>query len=173
MPALAKRPEDRQRRNVPASLGEFTTNLAIPLPPSGISDDLRQKWGLLWTSPVAQLFDPVSDLPALSRLFELYELGAKLDGLIADAQPRGVAAAMLEQVGSVNSLDMAMAEVEGSAARQALNATIGTRMRVATEARMIEQQLGMSPRSRLALGLTVLAGKAAAKAGGLDSFLEE
>src|SRR5262245_47827599 len=175
MPALAKRVEDRQRRNVPAQLGEFTSNLAIPLPPHGLSEDLRLKWGRLWQSPVAALFDPVSDLPALSRLFELYALGGRLDALIADAQPRGAAAAALEDVDELDPLSVAMAEAEAAGARQAFNATIGARLRVATEVRMLEGQLGLSPRSRLALGLTVLAGKAAATAatGGLDAFLEE
>lgn len=166
MPAQPKAADELVRRNRPASLGEFTSDLAIPLPPHGLSQDLRVKWGLLWTSPVAQLFDPVSDVAGLSRLFELYALGARLDELIAQADPH-------VEVEGMTPLELAEAMTEAAAARQALNSTVGARMRVATEARALEAQFGLSPRSRLALGLTVLAGKAAAKAGGLDSFLEE
>jgi hypothetical protein len=168
MSAIAKRADERQgHHGPPVSLGEFTSSLPIPLPPEGISDDLRHKWGLLWTSPVAALFDPVTDRPAMARLFGLYELGARLDRLIAQSEVEGAAARAVGELGEVQAV------AEGAAARQALNSTVGARMRVATETRMLEAQLGLSPRSRIALGLTVLAGKAAAAAGGLDSFLDD
>jgi hypothetical protein len=99
-----------------------------PAPPTGIGAALRRDWDALWTSPVATLLDPVSDLPAVSRLFELRVLGDKLRRAIASAP-----------------------EVD--------TGLISTRLKVATEARLIEAQLGLSPRSRLALGLALLAGR--------------
>lgn len=91
----------------------------------------------MWTSPVAQLLDPVSDLPAASRLFGLYALGERMDKALAgDLDP----------------------------------AWVRTRLAVAAEARMLEAALGLSPRSRLALGLALLAGK---KAGSLDDLADD
>lgn len=142
MPAVAKRPEDRQRRNALAVIDDFVPGVSVPLPPPGLSEDLRFAWGRVWTSPIAQLFDPVSDLIAVSRLFQLYALGARLEAELAGA-------------------DLA-----------ACAATVGSRVRVATEARMLEAQLGLSPRSRLVLGLTVLAGRKAAR-GSLDDAAED
>jgi len=53
-----------------------------------------------------------------------------------------------------------------------VEAMIAARVRIASECRILEGQLGLSPRSRLALGLALLAGK---KAGGgsLDDLADE
>src|SRR5690554_5632236 len=86
MPRDAKRPEDRQRRNLPAVLagsGDVPVVSGVPAPPSGLSDALRRAWSGLWTSPVAQLLDSVSDLPAVTRLFRLYAAGEWLDDRMA------------------------------------------------------------------------------------------
>lgn len=86
---------------------------------------------------MAQLLDPVSDLPAASRLFGLYSLGERMDKQLAD--------------------DLDPAQVRA-------------RLAVAAETRMLEAALGLSPRSRLALGLALLAGK---KAGSLDELADD
>lgn len=157
MPAVAKAPEDRQRRNRLAVLDNFVPGTSVPLPPAGLPADLLVRWGQVWTSPIAQLFDPVSDLVAVSRLFTLYALGARLDGLLGQASPEVAVPGEL---------------VEAVAARAVFNSTVGARVRVATEVRMLEAQLGLSPRSRLVLGLTVLAGRKAAR-GSLDDAVDD
>lgn len=141
----AKRPEDRVRRNLPEVLdgsGDVPAVSGVPAPPSGLSEALQRAWAGLWTSPVAQLLDSVSDLPAVTRLFRLYQVGERLDDQLA--------------------------VVDG----EALSAAVATRTRVASECRLLEGQLGLSPRSRLALGLALLAGR---KQGGgsLDDLADE
>lgn len=128
MPANAKRPEDRERRNMPA---ELPSGVALPPPPAptGLSAVLRRRWVALWSSPVAPLLDPDVDGPVVARLFELYALGDVLGAEIKRARADG----------------------------EGLAAAVGARVRVATETRMLEGQLGLSPRSRLALGVMLMA----------------
>jgi hypothetical protein len=97
---------------------------------------------------VAQLLDPVSDLPAVTRLFRLYELGDEMDRRLANPP------------------------VDDEGNGPSVESMVTTRVRVAGECRILEGQLGLSPRSRLALGLALLAGK---KAGGgsLDDLTED
>lgn len=85
-------------------------------------------------------------MPAVVRLFELYRLNEQLTAeTITGADPE-------------TGEDMIRTDV------------INARTRVATECRMLESQLGLSPRSRLALGLALLAGR---KAGSLDDASED
>jgi hypothetical protein len=101
---------------------------------------------------VAQLLDPVSDMPAVTRLFMLYRLGEQLD--VQVAQHMTVLAKPLD-VDNPAGLD---------------DKLIAARMRVASETRILEGQLGLSPRSRLALGLALLAGR---KSGSLDDAIDD
>lgn len=143
----AKRPEDRQRRNLPTVLdaGEASDPArVVPDPPAGLSGALRAAWDGLWRSPVAQLLDPVSDYPAVSRLFGLYLLGERMDARLS--------APVDEDGSSFESMSAA-------------------RVRVASECRLLEGQLGLSPRSRLALGLALLAGRK--QGGSLDDLADE
>lgn len=147
----AKRPEDRQRRNLPTVLdaGEASDPArVVPDPPAGLSGALRAAWDGLWRSPVAQLLDPVSDRPAVERLFRLYLVGERLDERLA-----AVAAGEVDDV----SLEQAAA----------------ARVRVASECRLLEGQLGLSPRSRLALGLALLAGRRGGGGADLDALADE
>jgi len=165
VPALAKDPESRERRNVPAVLGPIAGNLDAPRPPSGLSVKLRRQWDALWRSMVAQLLDPATDGPVIARLYELYSLGERLARLIADderseraARRRLTRARASEEYDPVTIAE-ALSDIE--LARKAYNSTVATRVRVATEVRMLEAQLGLSPRSRLALGVMLLAGRRA------------
>ncbi|HET6291725.1 MAG TPA: hypothetical protein VFG33_00070 [Kribbella sp.] len=135
----AKSAEDRQRRNMPASLGGGAEPAAAPDPPADLSDVLRGQWVGLWSSPVAALMDPVSDLPAVVRLFELYELADRVQAQLAAA-----------------------AEVDSG--------LVGARVRLASEIRLAEGQLGLSPRARLALGVALVAGQ---KAASLDDLADD
>lgn len=140
----AKRPEDRVRRNLPEVLdgsGDVPAVSGVPAPPSGLSEPLQRAWDGLWTSPVAQLLDPVSDLPAVTRLWRLYAAGERLDERMASGDP------------------------------EEFDAVVATRTRVASECRLLEGQLGLSPRSRLALGLALLAGRK--QGGSLDDLADD
>src|SRR5690554_4039334 len=140
----AKPADQRLRRNLPTVLDGSAADSVIPAPPGDLPEHLGRSWRGLWTSPVAQLLDPVSDLPAVTRLFRLYVLGERMDERLAHPPPDG----------------------------PGVEAMIAARVRIASECRILEGQLGLSPRSRLALGLALLAGK---KAGGgsLDDLADE
>ena len=98
---------------------------------------------------MAQLLDPISDMPAVCRLFNLYTLGEQLDVQV--------------------SRHMALLTV-GNGDVELDDKLLAARMRAASETRMLESQLGLSPRSRLALGLALLAGR---KAGSLDDAVDD
>lgn len=145
----AKRPEDRQRRNRPAVIDAGAAPaVPAPGPPEWLTGPLADAWRGLWCSPVAQLLDPVSDRPAVERLFRLYLVGERLDERLA-----AVAAGEVDDV----SLEQAAA----------------ARVRVASECRLLEGQLGLSPRSRLALGLALLAGRRGGGGADLDALADE
>lgn len=124
---------------MPAVVSSSAGSFAVPPTPPRLSKDLRKSWVGLWSSPVAQLLDPVSDLPAVTRLFQMYQLAERLD----------------VQMGTTGEVDLAAA---------------ATRLRVASETRLLEGTLGLSPRARLALGLALLAGR---RAGSLDDAVDD
>lgn len=110
-----------------------------------LGGDLPARWVALWTSPVATVLDPVTDLEPVARLFELYEL----DRSIGRATRNHVKA--LERAGEyideITTFDPQL---------------VRTRLSVASEIRQLEQTLAVGPRGRLTIGLAVLAaGKAA------------
>lgn len=129
--------------------------VAPPVPEHlDLGGDLRARWVALWTSPVATVLDPSSDLEPVSRLFELYEL----DRSIGKATRNHVK--HLERLGEY-VLDESAPAFDPQLVR--------TRMAVASEIRQLEQTLGVSPRGRLTIGLAVMAAQnAAAGAAGGD-----
>lgn len=135
----AKPADVRQRRNMPTPLGGDAGPAVTPDPPKGLPVVLRGQWTALWRSSVAALMDPVSDLPAVTRLFELYQLADRVQAQLADAE-----------------------EVDSG--------LVSARVRLASEIRLAEGQLGLSPRSRLALGIALLAGQ---KASTLDDAVDD
>lgn len=150
---------DRQRRNVPDVIPDVSADPAtVPAAPAGLGPSLRRAWVGLWTSPMAQLLDPVSDLPVVSRLFQLYRLGERLDAQIA-ANLRAIENAKPDDEDPPPALD---------------EKAMAIRLRVASETRLLEGQIGLSPRSRLALGLALMAGRKGAKgAGSLDDAADQ
>ncbi|MFI6759375.1 hypothetical protein ACIBF5_09565 [Micromonospora sp. NPDC050417] len=127
----------------------------IPPAPGGLSPQLHRTWYGMWTSPVARLLDPDTDMPAVTRLFSLYQLGERLDAAVAadmDAYLEAMTRPDPDPDAPVPHVD---------------DRLMAMRLRVASETRLIEAQLGMSPRSRLALGLALMAG-AKGTAGSLD-----
>lgn len=133
----AKPVEARQRRNMPAVLPAGAA--VIPTSPAGLPSSLVDQWDALWSSTVAALMDPVGDLPAVTRLFELYQLADRVQSQLADAD-----------------------EVDG--------ALVSARVRLGSEIRLAEAQLGLSPRARLALGVALQAG---GKASTLDDAVDD
>lgn len=139
-----KDPDRRQRRNEPVSLVPADEEPAeeeflvaeIPAPPSAPANLLkttRDRWVAYWSSPVAGLADPVSDLPALERLYRLY------DDL--ERSHRAVRA-----TGHM---------VEGSKGQTVMNPLLRHMQTEMAEIRQLEDRFGLSPRARLGLNFTL------------------
>lgn len=121
-------------------------DLLAPMLPESLSrlpDDLRARWHAVWTSPVAAVLDPVTDLEPMARLFSLYRRGRQLD----DAFERQLS--WLEAGDIDMPFDPQFARVM---------------LAIAAEIRQLEQTLGVTPRGRLVIGAAVAAvGKASAQ----------
>jgi P27 family predicted phage terminase small subunit len=136
-----KDPVSRQRRNVPRALEVVAaarevvatvTPIAFPDPPSGLLKKTTQRWEAFWTSPVAALVDRTSDMPALERLFELYD----------DCDRYRTA---------IRKNPM----VTGSQGQMVRNPFVKDLKDAQAEVRQLEDRFGLSPRARLALNLTL------------------
>lgn len=125
-------------RSTPALIESAGVLVAPALPEhlGKLPDDLRARWAAVWTSPVAQVLDPVSDLEPMSRLFSLYRRGRQLDE------------AFERQLGWLESGDIDM-PFDPQFARVLLA--------IAAEIRQLEQTLGVTPRGRLVIGAAVAA----------------
>ena len=153
MPAHKKQPEDIERRNQPADLATLPqSGMPIPRPPMGLSAGLRRSWDGLWSSPVARLLDPVSDLPVVARLFYLYKLSDRMARQIDHADPMRLNV-LLEDSDPTEETRRMIAEI--AAGIQTFNATVSTQIKIATEIRQIEQTIGVSPKARLGLGVAL------------------
>ena len=134
----AKNVDERAgHRTAPAILGGSGALAAPPLPEQlrKLPEDLVLRWSQLWTSPVAAVLDPVSDLEPMTRLFRLYALQRKMMGA-------------LEQ--HIEWLEDGLTEhFDPAWGRNALG--------FASEVRQLEQTLGITPRGRLVIGAAVAA----------------
>lgn len=135
-----KDPDQRQRRNEAKPLGLVVPGVALegvedasPEPPDYLLAATQERWRTYWTSPVAKLVDAVSDLPALERLFWLY------DDL--ERSRRAV-----QEIGHV---------IEGSKGQTVMNPLLRHMQTQAAEIRQMEDRFGLSPRARLSLNLTL------------------
>lgn len=138
----------------------------IPRPPMGLSAGLRRTWDGLWSSPVAALLDPVSDLPVVARLFYLYKLSDRVARQIALADPDRLTL-LMDDPDPTEETRRLIAEV--SAAIQSWNTTIKTQVTLSTEIRQVEMTIGVSPKARLGLGVA-LAGQSKSA---LDGLMDE
>lgn len=138
---VPKDPERRQRARThrPAQLSVVrpahdvaATPEGVPPAPVGVSERTVQQWLSYWSSPVAKLVDPVSDLPALERLFLLYD----------DCQ---------QYRESIRRDPM----VEGSQGQLVRNPFVKDLKDAQAEIRQLEDRFGLSPRARLGLNLTL------------------
>lgn len=136
-----KNPQERQRRNAANNLELVTPSLqepalaeqGAPPAPSYLLVVTRERWSAYWRSPVAKLVDAVSDLPALERLFWLY------DDL--ERSRRSV-----RQQGHM---------IDGSKGQTVMNPLLRHMQTVMSEIRQLEDRFGLSPRARLSLNLTL------------------
>lgn len=134
-----KSPDDRQRRNKPQHLELVAAADQLaevpdghPGPPDGMLDKTRERWAAFWTSPVAKLVDRTSDLPALERLFELYDDCSRYRTAIRKDQM-----------------------VVGSQGQMVRNPFVKDLKDAQAEVRQLEDRFGLSPRARLGLNLTL------------------
>ncbi len=126
----------------PALIEAASGSLVAPAWPGmrELPDDLAERWVAVWTSPVAAVLDPVSDLEPMTRLFSLYQRGRQLDE------------AFERQLGWLEAGDVDM-PFDPQFAR--------VLVAIAGEIRQLEQTLGITPRGRLVIGAAVAAvGKA-------------
>lgn len=135
-----KDPSKRQRRNAPAALEVVADGQVLPVmqpihppPPSYLLKVTKDRWVAYWETPVARLVDAVSDLPALERLFWLYD--------------------DLER--SRRSVATTGHMVEGSQGQKVMNPLLRHMQTQASEIRQLEDRFGLSPRARLSLNVTL------------------
>jgi P27 family predicted phage terminase small subunit len=130
-----KDPERRQRRNTAKDLAVVGPGAEsdVPAAPAGLLKRTRDRWAAYWAAPVANLVDPVSDLPALERLFILYD---DLDRSQASVRKQGHM-------------------VTGSQGQAVLNPLLRHIQATQAEVRQLEDRFGLSPRARLSLGVTL------------------
>lgn len=132
------KPHDERagHRAAPAVL-DGGTLVAPPIPEHlALPEDLVVRWLGMWTSPVAAVLDPVSDLEPVSRLFELYVLDRTMSRAVK------------------TQLDW-LAAGDGDLPFDPQFARV--RLAVAAEVRQLEQTLGITPRGRLVIGAAVAA----------------
>jgi P27 family predicted phage terminase small subunit len=102
-----------------------------PAPPAGLLKATREQWVEFWKSPAANIVELGSDLPALHRLFQLY-----------DERTRAIRACSKKPM------------VEGSKGQPVRNPL----SKVVTECdgaiRVLEDRFGLTPKARLQLGIT-------------------
>lgn len=131
---------------LPAVLDAGAVVLVAPALPARLSKlppHLRERWDGLWTSPVAAVLDPVSDLEPMTRLFELYGLDATMGKAVNN---------YMDWLASDNPYAGAEDEPKEFDPQFAR-----VRLAVAAEVRQLEQTLGITPRGRLVIGAAVAA----------------
>lgn len=124
-------------RTAPAVLGDAGALAAPELPRQlrNLPSELVRRWGAFWTSPVAIVLDPVTDLEPVTRLFRLYHLQHKMFG------------ALEQHIEWLEGDEEGDREFDPGWARNALG--------FASEIRQLEQTLGVTPRGRLVIGAAV------------------
>lgn len=120
---------NRERRRNPL-LGPTSRIAQAPPPPAGLLIASRTSWAAYWTSPLARLVEPDTDLPALARLWTLYDEMARMSRV---ARAQRVVAGYRGQP-RPNPLYRVMAGIEIAILS-------------------LEDRFGLSPRARLQLGI--------------------
>ena len=136
MPGPApKPPARRQRRNQKAATLRIVKGAGKlanpPAAPKHWYKKTRDAWSTFWRSELAQIVEPDTDGPAIERLFSLYDE--------RERAYRGYQKARL---------------VVGSQGQLVLNPLARMMTALDAEIRQLEDRLGLTPKSRLQLGIT-------------------
>lgn len=123
----------RLRRNIrPALVVSRSAALApVPRAPRGLLRETGRLWDTYWLSPVGQLADRETDVPAIRRLFSLY-----------DERERAYRSYKRRRI------------VKGSEGQPVLNPAWKQVPVMDAEIRQLEDRFGLTPQSRLRLGVT-------------------
>ena len=123
--------------------------LAIgPKAPTGLLKKSKERWQVFWESPVSKMVDMNSDMPALERLFFLYDERLRAS--------RGFRRQRM---------------VEGSQGQLVVNPLAKLFKDFDAEIRQLEDRFGLTPMARMRLGFTF--GEAAGSLTNLNKLLEE
>jgi P27 family predicted phage terminase small subunit len=134
---VPKSPERRQRRN---NRGDLTIlpsgNRHVPDPPDDLLEVTCGEWLAFWTSALSEAVDQATDLPVVRRLFRMRDEYRRADR--AHREQRVVEGSMKQPVPSP-----------------------GWKMMKDLEGQMValEDRLGLSPKARAQLGITIGAAK--------------
>ena len=138
--------QNRERRDI-GLLEPPRARSTVPDPPRGLLKGNRASWERFWRSPLAQVIQADTDLPALTRLWSLY-----------DERERCYRGLRGQRV------------VLGSKRQLRPNPLFGPLAVMDAEIRQLEDRFGLSPRARLTLG--VIFGDAARSLADLNADLE-
>lgn len=132
MPRDRKRPERRQGHNTPdiGLIPAVDASKDAPQPQKGWLAVTKDRWEAFWRSSLAQIVERDSDLPALARLFSLY-----------DELERAERAFRRKRF------------VSGSKGQPRLNPLAGHIAQLEPMIRALEDRFGLTPLSRLKLGI--------------------
>jgi P27 family predicted phage terminase small subunit len=111
-----------------------SSTIAVPEPPKGLLKITKDNWTSYWQSALSSVADPATDMPAITRLFTLYDERERAFRCYKDARL-----------------------FYGPAGQPTLNPMGGMMKTFDAEIRQMEDRLGLTPRARLQLGI-VLAG---------------
>jgi len=129
MPAHRKPADRRQRRNRPPELVAPPKAMPTPAPPAGLTAATKRAWATFWESDVARVVES-TDLPALTRLFELHQERSELWRAYQEERL-----------------------VKGSKGQPVLNPLAKMLAQVTSEIRTLEAAFGLTPAARVRLGL--------------------
>jgi P27 family predicted phage terminase small subunit len=139
VPPTPKPAARRQRRNKRGlELVDVSAAPAqeVPKPPSGLLKKTRQRWAAFWASDVAKVLAVDTDMSGVVRLFQLY-----------DERDRCYGAVRKDRL------------VEGSRNQPVLNPLYRQLATLDSEIRQLEDRFGLTPMSRLKLGINVGRGR--------------
>jgi len=129
VPRHLKAEKDRQRRNKRAI--RLVGPDKMPAPRGRWLKATIERWEAYWSSEVAKLTDPATDLDAVDRLFCLYDERERCE--------RAIGTKLL---------------LTGSREQIVLNPLCRHKATLDAEIRQLEDRLGKTPRARLQLGVT-------------------
>ena len=131
--APAKKPAGRRQRRNRADIGLVpVVAREVPAVPRGERwlAVTRERWEAFWGSPVASIVDAESDLPALGRLWAMYD-----------------------ELERCRRAFRAQRYVKGSAGQQRLNPVADHIRALEPLIRALEDRFGLTPQARLRLGI--------------------